>query len=142
MMKSDRRFNYSLVDSENSARAKDGAATIIHEPKIYRYPIKTTALVLVAAISVFIFLFAGFQLGSNLYFARNYHNCSSPTIRREWRSLSWVEKLNYIEAVQCLRGLPSRLGLNHSLYADFPYVHENVGNYCEKISLVSDVQIH
>lgn len=56
--------------------------------------------------------------------------CSRPQYRREWRSLSHHEKHNYIQAVQCLKQTPSRLGLNQSLYDDFPYVHFRVGGYC------------
>ena len=56
--------------------------------------------------------------------------CTDPSIRREWRSLSRSEKKDYIDAVQCLRTTPSKLGLNQSLYDDFPYVHNRVGAYC------------
>ena len=56
--------------------------------------------------------------------------CPDPPIRREWRSLSGDEKQDYLLAVQCLRETPSRLGLNQSLYDDFPYVHIRVGGYC------------
>ncbi|KAM0795551.1 hypothetical protein BDR22DRAFT_883005 [Usnea florida] len=48
-------------------------------------------------------------------------------IRREWRDLSDTEKGDYIQAVQCLRSSPSRLGLNQTLYDDFPYVHSRNG---------------
>lgn len=54
-------------------------------------------------------------------------SCTNPVIRREWRDLSDVEKSEYIDAVQCLRSLPSRLGLNQTLYDDFPYVHSRNG---------------
>lgn len=57
--------------------------------------------------------------------------CTDPVIRREWRGLSDAEKSDYIEAVQCLRSSPSRLGLNQSLYDDFPYVHSRNGEACE-----------
>ena len=57
--------------------------------------------------------------------------CTKPTIRREWRDLSDTEKSDYIEAVQCLRSSPSRLGLNQTLYDDFPYVHSRNGEACE-----------
>lgn len=56
--------------------------------------------------------------------------CSQPRFRREWRSLSLHEKHGYLQAVQCLKKMPSRLGLNQSLYDDFPYVHFHVGGYC------------
>ena len=57
--------------------------------------------------------------------------CTDPVIRREWRDLSDVEKGDYIAAVQCLRNSPSRLGLNQTLYDDFPYVHSRNGEACE-----------
>ena len=56
--------------------------------------------------------------------------CNRPPYRREWRSLSHQEKHTYIQAVQCLKQIPSRLGQNQSLYDDFPYVHFRVGGYC------------
>ena len=56
--------------------------------------------------------------------------CTNSSTRREWRSLSRPEKKDYIDAVQCLRTTPSKLGLNQSLYDDFPYVHNRVGAYC------------
>lgn len=51
------------------------------------------------------------------------HVCSAPSIRREWRSLSDSEKDVYVDAVRCLRTKPSRIGMNHTLYDDFAYVH-------------------
>ena len=57
--------------------------------------------------------------------------CTKPVIRREWRDLSDAEKSDYIEAVQCLRNSPSRLGLNQTLYDDFPYVHSRNGEACK-----------
>ena len=57
--------------------------------------------------------------------------CTNPMIRREWRNLSDTEKSDYIQAVQCLRSSPSRLGLNQTLYDDFPYVHSRNGEACE-----------
>lgn len=57
--------------------------------------------------------------------------CTDPVIRREWRDLRDTEKSDYIEAVQCLRSSSSRLGLNQTLYDDFPYVHSRNGEACE-----------
>lgn len=56
--------------------------------------------------------------------------CNNSQFRREWRSLSHQEKDSYIQAIKCLKQTPSRLGLNQSLYDDFPYVHFRVGGYC------------
>ncbi|KAF1953408.1 Di-copper centre-containing protein [Byssothecium circinans] len=49
--------------------------------------------------------------------------------RREWRTLTTPEKHEYLTAVSCLQTKTSRLGLNHTLYHDFPYVHSRVGQY-------------
>lgn len=57
--------------------------------------------------------------------------CKNPTLRREWRTLSIPERLDYLTAVQCLGRQPSRLNLNHSLYDDFPWVHSHMGNFCK-----------
>lgn len=57
--------------------------------------------------------------------------CSDPLLRREWRSLAKAEKSDYIEAVKCLNETPSVLGLNQSLYADFPWIHNRIGEYCK-----------
>ena len=63
--------------------------------------------------------------------------CGRSQFRREWRSLSHREKHNYIQAVQCLKQTPSKLGLNQSLYDDFPYVHFRVGGYCTLFAILN-----
>jgi hypothetical protein len=59
------------------------------------------------------------------------HSCKNPIQRREWRTLSADEKNGYVAAVQCLGNQHSRLGLNHSLYDDFVWVHSRMGNFCK-----------
>lgn len=54
-------------------------------------------------------------------------SCQNPIVRHEWRSLSMQEKSSYLQAVRCLRTVPSRLGLNTTLYDDFPYFHTRTG---------------
>ncbi|KAI1464569.1 Di-copper centre-containing protein [Daldinia caldariorum] len=49
--------------------------------------------------------------------------CENPAVRKEWRTLSTDERNSYISAVKCLATKPSMLGLNTTLYDDFPYVH-------------------
>jgi hypothetical protein len=49
--------------------------------------------------------------------------------RREWRTLTMLQKHDYIAAVRCLKITPSRLALNHTLYDDFPYIHYHIGEY-------------
>jgi hypothetical protein len=57
--------------------------------------------------------------------------CTSPPIRREWRSLMPSERASYIRAVQCLIDTPSTLKGQGSLYDDFVYVHMYAGWKCE-----------
>lgn len=66
--------------------------------------------------------------------------CQSPALRKEWRSLDSQEKFQYIEAVQCLKKRPSELGLNHTLYDDFPWVHIHFGENCKP--LLPDIPIN
>ncbi|KAK6596644.1 hypothetical protein H4I96_09296 [Botrytis cinerea] len=56
-------------------------------------------------------------------------SCRNPIVRREWRTLGTTERQIYLKAVQCLWEQPSRIGLNHSLYEDFPWVHSRMGNF-------------
>lgn len=54
---------------------------------------------------------------------RSSQGCGQPAFRREWRTLNDHEKKDYIQAVKCLRDIPSRVGTKYSLYEDFAYVH-------------------
>ena len=60
----------------------------------------------------------------------SFTKCQNPSIRHEWRSLSKYEKNEYIQAVQCLSNTSSRLGINQTLYDDFPFVHSRSGEEC------------
>ncbi|KAH0425946.1 hypothetical protein CcaCcLH18_10650 [Colletotrichum camelliae] len=53
--------------------------------------------------------------------------CQSPSIRREWRSLGFDEKQDYIRAVRCLLSKPSKARSEGLLYEDFPRLHHIVG---------------
>jgi hypothetical protein len=55
--------------------------------------------------------------------------CGKETTRHEWQSLSTPQKHEYLTAVQCLKTRPSKLGMNHTLYDDFPFVHSHFGEY-------------
>ena len=57
------------------------------------------------------------------------HSCKDAPTRREWRSLNKVDKLSYIAAVQCLRDSPSRIRVEQSMYDDFPWVYNRLGEY-------------
>jgi len=50
-------------------------------------------------------------------------NCTSPSLRQEWSSVSQETRDSYISAVLCLSKTPSRIGLSTTLYDDFPHVH-------------------
>ncbi|KAF2095406.1 Di-copper centre-containing protein [Rhizodiscina lignyota] len=50
------------------------------------------------------------------------------TLRREWRSLSTAEKLDYVEAVQCLYKKPSPMRPNTTIYEDFAWTHNRHAN--------------
>ena len=54
--------------------------------------------------------------------------CGKPTIRQEWRTLDSVQKKAYVNAVQCLRTIPSGLFPNLSLYDDFVWTHSHIGS--------------
>ena len=57
--------------------------------------------------------------------------CKDSKLRQEWRTLDRSEQAEYIAAVNCLRDSPSSLGLDQTLYHDFPLIHSQVGNYSE-----------
>lgn len=59
-------------------------------------------------------------------------SCLKPAIRKEWRTLSRPEQERYLSAVHCLRARPSMIGLDHSLYDDFPWIHCRNGNYSHR----------
>ena len=87
--------------------------------------------VLVAAICFAAAVF----MGSVLYDIYSTHDrsqspmdCINPKQRREWRTLSNAEKQEYIAAVQCLRDVPSLLGLNQTRYDDLPWAHTYLGS--------------
>lgn len=54
-------------------------------------------------------------------------HCSHVRTRREWRTLSKAEKSEYIDAVKCMTQTPSKMGLNGTLYDDFPWTHAQAG---------------
>ncbi|KAH8645967.1 hypothetical protein BGZ60DRAFT_392289 [Tricladium varicosporioides] len=52
-------------------------------------------------------------------------SCTNPVVRREWRTVSDVEKAEYIAAALCLHRIPSALDFdpNAKLSDDFPWIH-------------------
>lgn len=53
-------------------------------------------------------------------------SCNNPETRVEWRNLSADQQQSYLDAVLCLKKKPSSIGLDTSLYDDFPYVHSTL----------------
>ncbi|KAL3419621.1 monooxygenase [Phlyctema vagabunda] len=49
-------------------------------------------------------------------------------VRHEWSSVSQGVRDNYIESVLCLATKPSRIGLNSTLYDDFPWIHNQLAS--------------
>lgn len=54
--------------------------------------------------------------------------CKNPSKRVEWRLLPKADQKLYQNSVLCLTTKPSRLGLNSTLYDDFPFVHAQLNN--------------
>jgi hypothetical protein len=87
-------------------------------------------LVLVLLLSLLpICTYTHWMLGSSLRKDVGLSKCDSVSKRREWRTLTMPQKYEYLSAVQCLKTRPSKLGLDHTLYDDFPYIHSRVGGY-------------
>lgn len=122
--------HYSLLadsDSNDNFRAVRNSKERFMFPRVF-FIVCLTALFLVVG-----FIAGSFHLLANdngIVTLSKTRSCVNPKARREWRSLSTSEKSEYIHAVQCLLATPSRLGLNHSAYDDFPLVHSLVGGYC------------
>lgn len=127
-----------LVDgSENgfeSDKLEDGQSS---DPYSRRY---CTAIVYFSIVTITLAtgFIAGFFMERRgiLYFTEaissthsSHTLCHNPDTRREWRSLGLDQKHEYLEAVQCLRHIPSALNPNMSLYDDFPYLHNTIGDY-------------
>jgi tyrosinase len=55
--------------------------------------------------------------------------CKNPEKRIEWRQMDPQDQKSYLDAVLCLKTKPSKIGLNSTLYDDFPNVHFKLNNY-------------
>jgi hypothetical protein len=52
--------------------------------------------------------------------------CLEPSVRREWRQLTIDQRLEYLNAVDCLHRLPSLTSMPVHHSDDFPWVHQQV----------------
>ena len=119
------------VDVDSDYENSHSAFNTWHGLKGYIYSLVDPVSLILLAIG---FVCGVFFDHRELQSTPDYEGCQDVAIRLEWRSLSKTEKREYIEAVQCLRNKTSRLGLNQSLYDDFPYVHINSGESCTSLS--------
>lgn len=55
--------------------------------------------------------------------------CTNPEKRIEWREMQPEQQKSYLDAVKCLTTKPSKIGLNSTLYDDFPNVHFRLNNF-------------
>ena len=119
------------VDDEKGVESRKHTVNSVTRPHFLRL-----SLVLLTALLCIVLGFSGGFLVKQKIDTNDNRSwtstaCTHPIIRREWRNLSDAEKSDYIAAVQCLRNSPSRLGLNQTLYDDFPYIHSRNGEACE-----------
>ena len=83
-----------------------------------------------------LFLIALGRLSAQYFYDNEPHDrpttpsaCRISPVRREWRSLSQNEKAEYVDAVLCLRTIPSKIRPEGLLYDDFPYIHARVAKH-------------
>lgn len=62
--------------------------------------------------------------------------CRDPAVRQEWRSLSFLQRREYISAVRCLQNRPSTIGLDHTLHDEFTWIHSRLGNFSKLVPLI------
>lgn len=67
----------------------------------------------------------------------NHTSCISPSVRQEWNSVTQDVRDNYIAASLCLVSKPSRIGLNSTLYDDFPWVHNQLAGESQFLPILT-----
>ena len=120
---------YTALGNTNSDKRVNPTEPSTSRKKLYHMLIFCGLIFLLIATSIGR---NGLLTRSSLYFSRSRLSCEYPPTRREWRSLSTKEKQDYIKAVQCLKTMPSLIGMDQSLYNDFPWVHMMIGDYCAR----------
>lgn len=66
--------------------------------------------------------------------------CTNPYVRREWRSLTSEERLEFIRAVNLLAEVPSEWRENGTIYDDFAILHGSIGSWGMR-KLNADIQL-
>lgn len=136
----DRFWGYSKVEASDAESEQNGP--LLSEDERLEPPARPTLRYMILLPIAAIIFFVGFSLGILLDFepqpqlepevqtAQSPTRCTNPVVRREWRSLSTMEKDVYIGAVQCLYSLPSEINPNSTLYDDFAWTHIHHGLNC------------
>ncbi|KAK6065103.1 hypothetical protein SCUP515_11410 [Seiridium cupressi] len=84
-----------------------------------------------AAIAALVLIVASlllWALSRKIESSNNDGECRQPAVRREWRALGSLERLEYLRAVKCLSSIPSSV-CNGTLHDEFAYIHSKIGNY-------------
>ncbi|KAI8946359.1 putative tyrosinase [Xylaria longipes] len=88
-----------------------------------RYVAATISAVVFILVLLFLWALRGNTENSNGDGA-----CRQPAVRREWRTLGSLERLEYLRAVKCLSSTPSTV-CNGTLHDEFSYIHRKIGDY-------------
>lgn len=117
---------YERGDDQTSAEPLlEQTATGTPSPSLCkRYVVATIAAVMLMVVSFFLWALRGKTECSN-----SDGVCRQPAVRREWRALGSLERLEYLRAVKCLSSIPSTV-CNGTLHDEFAYIHRKIGGYC------------
>lgn len=116
------RAAYSSVECKNGI---EGTKMRTHPGVCFR----TLGAALLSLCISITFLFAVLHWKDSIVLDKHPIICKELSVRKEWRSLSKEDQVDYLNAVLCLRTLDSKLGMEQSLYDDFPFIHSRIGNY-------------
>ena len=122
-----RSSQYSLISQSQEEESLEPGSS--RQTKAWHRTVSIYTYCVGFALMAIVCFVLGYVLGKGLssHISPAVSTCTNPITRHEWRTLSVTEKDDYIAAVQCLRDRPSRLGLNQTLYDDFPWLHAHIG---------------
>ncbi|KAI0376099.1 putative tyrosinase [Hypomontagnella monticulosa] len=88
-----------------------------------QYVAVTTAVIVIITVALFLW-----TSRDKIEYGSSDIACRQPAVRREWRALGSLERLEYLQAVKCLSSIPSTL-CNGTLHDEFAYIHRKIGDY-------------